>query len=169
MLEKSEMEQLDKAWTVIKIIWGALLASLGVYVAVCEYMKDQLRPTTDFPLETMKLVLYGVSFFTLIVIHFIRRMMLKTAGSGLFSAFVQSPSVQHPTAGRYLSVVIVSMALCESIGIYGLVLFFMSKDSLVLYQFIIISAAAMLYFRPRKEELLQLAEDMNLQGGRRTN
>ncbi len=169
MLEKGEMEQLDKAWTIIIIIWGTLLASLGVYVAVCEFMKDQLRPAADFPLETMKLALYGASFVTLIVTHFIRKVMLKAAGSGPFSAFAQSPSVQHPAAGRYLSAVIVSMALCESIGVYGLVLFFMSKDSLVLYRFIIVSAAAMLYFRPRKEELLQLVEDMKQQGGRRTN
>lgn len=57
------------------------------------------------------------------------------------------------------------MALSESIGVYGLVLFFLSKDSGVLYQFIVMSAIAMLYYRPRKEELLQLAVEMNKQGG----
>jgi len=39
-------------------------------------------------------------------------------------------------------------------------LFFLGKDSMTLYQLIIISAAAMVYFRPRKEELLNLAKEM---------
>lgn len=67
---------------------------------------------------------------------------------------------QHPAVGRYTVVIIILAALSESIGIYGVVLFLISKNSLVLYQFITISAAAMIYFRPRKEELLQLASTM---------
>jgi len=36
----------------------------------------------------------------------------------------------------------------------------LTKNLFSLYQFLIISAAAMLYFRPRKEELADLAEEM---------
>ncbi len=55
------------------------------------------------------------------------------------------------------------MALSESIGIYGMVLFILSKDSMTLYQFITMSAIAMFYYRPRKEELLEVAAQMHEQ------
>ena len=168
MLEKNEIEQLDKAWVIIRIIWGALVGSLAVYLLVCMIMKDQLRPMEiGFPLETLKIVLFGVSLLTFFSIYYIRKAMLQMSIRGSASPFMPNASaqIQHPAAGKYLTAIIVAMALSESIGVYGLVLFFLSKDSGVLYQFIVMSAIAMLYYRPRKEELLQLAVEMNKQGG----
>jgi hypothetical protein len=52
------------------------------------------------------------------------------------------------------------MGLSESIGVAGVVLFYLFKDSATLYQFLIFSSIAMFYFRPRKEELLQVAVEM---------
>lgn len=168
MLEKSELEQLDRAWTVIRIIWGALFASLVVYLLVGKSIEDQLEPMgADFPLATMKIALFGVSLLTFFITFYVRKTMLKISVRS--SPFVPDPSMrtQHPAAGKYLIAIIVAMALSESIGIYGLVLFFMGKDSAALYQFTILSAMSMFYFRPRKEELLQVAAEMQKQRNER--
>ncbi len=170
MLDKSELQQLNTAWKVIGIIWGALFASLAIHVAVCYLVEDQLVPEAGFPLETMRFALYGVSAATLVVAYYLRRAMLKPGKRSSPSTAGHRPAaqIQHPAAGKYLTAMIVASALSESIGIYGVVLFFLSKDWSALYQFMIVSAAAMLYFRPRKEELFGLAEEMKRQPANQT-
>jgi hypothetical protein len=168
MLEKNEIEQLDKAWVIIRIIWGVLMGSLAVYLLVGISMKDQLKPMgAGFPIETLKIVLFAMSILTFFIIYFIRKAMLQISISGSASPFMQNAStqIQNPAAGKYLYAIIVAMALSESMGVYGLVLFFLSKDPGVLYQFIVMSAISMFYYRPRKEELLQLAVEMNKLSG----
>lgn len=51
-----------------------------------------------------------------------------------------------------------SLALSESIAIYGF--FLIAKDTTTFYLLLAAAALAMLFFRPRKEELLDLAERM---------
>ena len=50
-----------------------------------------------------------------------------------------------------------SLAISESIGVHGFVLFLLGGDFKTLYIFIFISAIAMLVYRPKVEELGQLA------------
>ena len=66
----------------------------------------------------------------------------------------------HPAVGKYLTVIVIVTAFSESVGIYGVVLFLISKDALSLYQLMILSAIAMVVFRPTKEELIDVAEKM---------
>ncbi len=163
MLDKAEMEQLNKGWIIIMIIWGSLLASLGVYLAVCKVIeKDHVPILPDGDLSTVKPVLYGVSIVMLAVIYFFRRYLLNSYGNNPMPETVQISAMQpgNPAVGKYLVVIIVSMAFSESIGIYGLVLFFLGKDMAALYQLLALSAIAMVFFGPRKNELIELATAM---------
>ena len=164
--EQKEMKQLDTGWRVTILIWGAILASLGIYLVVCIIMEKELQINIDpeLPLETIKYALFGVSFITLFVVYYLRKFLLRTISSNVNSSQTSSP--QHPAVGKYLVSVITTSALLESIGIYGVVLFLMSKDISSLYQLLIISAVAMIYFRPRKEELLNIAAQMKDQRGK---
>ena len=163
MLEKTELDQLDKGWTVIMIIWAALLASIGFYLVLAKILGNQINaaPGPDFPVATFKLILYIVSLATLVVTYFVRKAMLNATGLSIGPA---GKSQQHPALGKYTVIIIVSLALSESIAIYGLVLFFIARETMALYQLMIISAAAMIYYRPKKEELLALAEKMKADG-----
>lgn len=67
----------------------------------------------------------------------------------------------HPSIVKYGTAVIVSIAISESIGIVGFVLFLLSKDFPTLYILAGISAAAMLYHRPKMIELDKIASQMN--------
>lgn len=164
--EQMEMKQLDTGWRVTLLIWGAILASLGVYLVVCMMVEKELQINLDpnLPLETIKYALFGVSFITLFVVYYLRKFLLKSISSNVISG--QTSSSQHPAVGKYLVLVIITSALLESIGIYGIVLFFLAKDTSSLYQLLIISAGAMIYFRPRKEELLNIAAQMKAQRGK---
>lgn len=52
---------------------------------------------------------------------------------------------------------VVSLALSESIGIYGFVLFLLGDSFGTLHIFVGISALAMFFYRPKREELETLA------------
>jgi hypothetical protein len=164
--EQMEMKQLETGWRVVLLIWGAILASLGIYLVVCMIIEKEMQINIDpkLPLETIKYALFGVSIITLLVVYYLRKFLLKTTSSNVISSQTSSP--QHPAVGKYLVSVIITSALLESIGIYGMVLFFIAKDTSSLYQLLIISAAAMIYFRPRKDELLNLSAQMKAQRGK---
>ena len=142
--------------TVIKIIWGTLVSSLAVYLLVCKLMETQLAPMSPgLPIGTMRVIFFGIAMVTIAVTSYIRKVMLKISESELSSVIARRHR-QPPAAAKYLAAIIVAMALSESIGIYGVVLFVLSKDAPTLYLFILTSAIAMLYYRPRKEVLRRL-------------
>ena len=158
--EQTETQQLDTGWKIILVIWGAILASLGMYLVVCLFiigkeLKIDIDP--NLPLEKIKYALFGASFITLFAVHYLRKFLLKDKKPS------QTPSPQHPAVARYTVIVVITSAILESIGIYGIILFLLAKDTLSLYQLLIISAVAMIHFRPRKDELSKLAFQMKTQ------
>ena len=70
-----------------------------------------------------------------------------------------------PYIAQYATAVIVSLALSESIGIYGFVLFLLGGGFKTLYTFIGISAVAMVFYRPKREEMEKLAMAYKKQAG----
>jgi len=66
-------------------------------------------------------------------------------------------SNQASPIAKYATAMVVSLALSESIGIYGFVLFLLGDNFRTLYIFVGISALAMLFYRPKREELETLA------------
>ncbi len=164
MFEQNEKEQLVKGMRVLKIIWGAMLLSLGIYVFVCHFIGSQAaRPMGEnFPVDLLRNILYVISAAELFLIHFLKKIMLKApaAGQPADTPARKETANVHPAVGKYTAAMIVCYSIAESIGIYGVVLFFLSLDYETLYVFIFISAVAMVFFRPKFEELEQLAAAM---------
>ena len=163
MLNDDERKLLTKGMLIIKIVWGAMLFSLAIYLLVGQLLKESFQPgwSADFSHSLFRNILFLISAVTLFVAAFIRRTMLKVKrGHSSAEKFQPPMASQHLAVTRYMSAIIISLALSESIGIYGLVMFFLSKDFQSLYTFILISALAMIYFRPKIEELTNLAKAM---------
>jgi hypothetical protein len=154
-------KQLDSGFRVTLIIWGAILASLGAYLVVCRLVGPTLPVTTDpgFPIDTIRYALYGITLIILFGVHFLRKIMLKANPQTLNPPPGGSPATR--AVARYTVAVVVTSALLECIGIFGVVLFLLSRDTSSLYQLLLISAAAMIHFRPRKEELTNLLANTN--------
>ena len=159
-IEPKEKKQLLGGYKIILVIWWAIFGSLFIYFIVCHAIGDQLQNVgnTNVPVDMIKYALWGVSIVTLVSAHYIRKFLLSTGSTGFSSS--QTASLQHPAAGKYTVVIIITLALLESIGIYGVVLFLIAKDTASLYQLLIVSGIAMIYYRPRKEELFELAAKM---------
>jgi hypothetical protein len=154
-METIDRELFLKEYRIAWFIWIAMVFSLCIYLLICRYMDNALRQSMD-NIEVLRTALFAVSFVVLGTAFFLRRRMLKVPPAGM-ETDISSSETDGPLkvsgAGKYVSSVIISLALCESVGIYGLVLFFVGDSTQILYSFIAISAAAMLYFRPKKEEL----------------
>lgn len=159
MIDVKEREVLAKGMKVLWIIWGAMIASLGIYMLIPNLVGDQIRMQELPPdvFSTLRNVLYVVSLIELAIIPFIRRITLN------FIKVPQSPNqkipgtANHPATAQYTVVMIISLAIAESIAIYGLVLYLLAKDTQSLYLLTAISAMAMIIHRPKMEELEQLA------------
>ncbi len=134
----------------LRIIWIAMLASLPVYLAAGLLAAPSLRPLMDAAdFSLLRRVLYALAAFTLLVVGRVRRLVLGAAGAPCRAG--ESPV--ETRLPRYTAAVVVSLALCESVAIYGLVLHLLGKKQTELFLFVGLAAAAMVYFRPKREDL----------------
>ncbi len=161
MLEETGRVEIEKGLRMLWIIWAAMLGSLFIYVFICHQAGEKIRGNTspDFPIGLLKNILYGAVVVTLFLAHFFRRFMLTGRFSSPEAKFVKPASISNQPSlfAKYTIAVFVSLALCESIGLYGLVLFFLGDDLKTLYIFITISALSMFFYRPKMEELERIA------------
>ena len=161
MVEVAERGTNDKGLRTLWIIWAAMVGSLLLYVFICHQFGEDIRRTAshDLPLGLIRNILSVVALVTLFLTHFIRKLMLAgrfgSSGAGLFKP--GAASKQPSLLVHYTAAVIVSLALSEGIGIFGLVLFVLGDSFRTLHIFIGISALAMYFYRPKSEELERLA------------
>jgi len=148
---------LMKIW----IIWAAMMGSLLVYVFICHQFGVEIRRNlgTCTYVTLLRNIFYGITILTLFLSYFLRRRMLSGTSHASLSGFLRpDPHSNQPLfLAKYTAALIVSFGLSESIGIYGLVLFFLGGGFQTLYTFIGISALAIYLHRPRREELEALA------------
>jgi len=149
-------QELHRGVTVARGIWVALFASLILYVAMAPMVFGTAAVNfSEEGYRTLRLSLYGGALLTLVLTRVIRRSLLtgsqpaKPARSG-----------QHPVVSRYISVMMVTMGMSEAIGVYGLILYVLGQHRQDLYLLTLLSAAAMLFYFPKKEEIVALAQTM---------
>ena len=132
-----------------------------MYAFLCHQWGDELRQAAagELPLELIRTILLGISLLTLVLTNFLRKLVL--AGTlpqpGAVPAKPAAHSNRPAFLEKYTTATIVSLALSESIGLYGLVLFLLGDTLQTLYMFIGISAFAMLLYRPKREDVARAA------------
>lgn len=141
----SRNDDLRKAYRTTAFIGLAMIAGLIVYAVVVELIKKQHAPFGGFSpmpdgISTLRYVLLGVVAVEFFVIRILNKVML----SGKVPLQSSSTTVQFtPEVQRLVSASIVTFALCESVAIYGLVLFLIQGNSGDFYLFMVLS---LLYF-----------------------
>ena len=145
----------ENRFMVAWFIWAAMIGSLGIYILICNVIGDDVqRPLgPDFSLALLRKIFFGLSAVALIAAHFIRKFVLRKPSGGPGT----SPQIPATIFAKYTTAMIISLALCESVGIYGLLLFFLGDGVKTMYSFMVISAAGMFYYRPNREEIEELS------------
>ena len=162
-MDASQKRTVENKLLVLWIIWGAMVGSLVFYIVICNLIGDQIRQPKGpgFPLVLLRNIFFGIGIVALIATHFIRKFILRKPSGGPGSVSTSQPAPQDLAKiyAKYTIALIISLALCESVGIYGLVLFFLGGSFQVMYTFMIISAAGMFYYRPKREEIEALSRE----------
>ena len=148
----SSNDDLRKAYRTAVFIGLAMLASLVVYAVAAELIKEQNAPFGGFsPLppdvfSTLRYALMGVAAVEFLVIRLLNTLML----SGKVPLRNSAMTVQFaPGVQRLVGASIVTYALCESVAIYGLVLFFIQGNSSDFYLFLALSLFYFVIYFPR--------------------
>ena len=148
-------EELSKGMLTLKVIWLGMLGSLVIYLVLGLVIVTNLKTSIDesiYPL--LKPVLYILTVVVLITTRYITKYILSGKGQPKRVA----RSFDHPALQKYAPAMILAWAMSESIGVFGLILFLLGKNPTDLYLLTLISAAAMLVYRPKKDELISLSQ-----------
>ncbi len=161
MLTNEEQLQLAKSLKINRIVWLAIFLSLPVYLLIAVFLDREklISPDFGFSVTTVGIFLLVVSAVTLFLTFLIRKKLLETRSSSIIVPDVAGKPlslIQHAGA-RYSGAVIISLALSESIGIYGFVSFLLLKELVLFCEFLFLSAVGMVIYRPRKDELMEFA------------
>lgn len=158
MIPTQENEAFESGWKLVYIVWAALFISMLIYLPVGILVEETIHMKMDNNVfEILRNILYGLSVIILISSKLLKNYMLSDKGLKS-KPFQQQPGQppQDPAIGRYLMVMMYSLALSEAVAIFGLVLFFVGKNRMDLYFLISVSALAMIYYHPNKDEALSL-------------
>jgi len=161
MSGEQEKKAIEKGLLTLWIIWAGIIGSLIIYVFICHQIGDEMQRNMshDIPLSLLRNIFYGIALITLLLCHFLKRHMLSGISR---SSLSKSPEFsplpkQPPFLAKYTTALVVAIFLSETIGIYGLVLFFLGDSFQTLYIFIGISALSIYFHRPKREEMEALA------------
>ena len=164
MLDEKDRLAIDKGMRVLWLIWAAIFASLFIYLFIAHVLGEEIRQNQNLnlPIPLLRNILMGVGIVTIFVTQFLRKFMLAKGSDDSSLKTHESDAVTHTNlfVSRYSTAIVVSLALSESIGIYGLVLFLLGDSLRTLHIFIGAAAVAMFIYRPRREEMEILAVKM---------
>lgn len=145
------MERLGQYHKMGTVIGYGMIGTLLVFMAVVETLKamnyEPRGMLPDSVLEILRYVLLGVTFVEFFAIRFIRRMILT--GGGRISGLRTPGDLLLAKIQKLFTSAIVSLAFCESVGIYGLVLFVIGGSSFDFYLFIILSLVFFTLYFPK--------------------
>jgi hypothetical protein len=146
-------EQLKKDLILPWIFTGAMLMLVAGYVFICLYYDQAIRLNEQAkPPVLMRSILYIIAILTFPLINLIRHIMLRLN---------QTMPGDTPARIRYLTTVLVSLSLAESLGIYGLVLFLLGDEVNYLYIFSLLAVLAMVLYRPKEREYIEIVDALN--------
>ncbi len=134
------------------IIWVGFLLTLVVYLVICEMLGLQsgAEANTDLPLIWVRTGFYALAIILFPVITGLKYLILKPAKE----SHTPTQTARHtPDSSRYLAAVVLALALADSIGTLGFLLFLMGDDYRTLYMFIGMSVICMLIHRPQQAEI----------------
>ena len=144
-------ESLRKGYRLAVYICCAMIASVFLYTGVVEYLAAKNSPFHGFRhlpsavYDKLRLILLGVALVDFALIPYIRNSALKAGGRPGSATVAALPGPVQ----RLVSASIISFALCESIAVYGLVLFLINGGHPEFYLFLLIALAAFAIHFPR--------------------
>jgi len=160
MLGRIEPEQLKTDLILPWVIVGSMLAMLAAFLIVCITFGGEIQqPLPEAQRVLIRTILYVVAIVTFPLTNLLRYIQLRLNQTMPYSSAAPGDVAKN----RYLVTVIVSMALIESVGIFGFVMFILGDNFNTLYIFSGLSALGMFLYRPKVDEYAKILEALTAQ------
>ncbi|MDP1772620.1 MAG: hypothetical protein Q8L15_10080 [Methylobacter sp.] len=155
-----EREQLKSDLILPWIIVGMMLVMLAAYLIICHTLGEQLQqPLQEGQRVLIRTVFYAVAIVTFPLTNLIRHIQLRLNQTMPCA----DAACGNIAKSRYLVTVIVSMALVEVVGVFGLVMFVFGDDFNTLYIFTGLSALGLFLYRPKVDEYSEIIDAISAQ------
>ncbi len=146
------MEKLGQYPRMATVICYGMIGILLVFAATVETLKTAGYglPGNVFSssvLDLLRYIFLGVAIVEFFVIRVMRRIILS--GGGRISGLSGREDPFSAKVRRLFTAAIITFAFCESVGIYGLVLFLVGGNSSDFYLFLFLSLALFALYFPR--------------------
>lgn len=149
-MEMNPVDELKRGYRTTFITGITIIASVFVYAAIVELIKIRFAPFEGFSpfpeIEILRYVFLGIAIVEFFLVRFLRNLTLsgktpiqRTSQESPLSSFIQ----------RLATTSIMIYAICESVAIYGLVLFLLAGSSLDFYAFMVLSLIYFAIYFPR--------------------
>jgi hypothetical protein len=128
-------EKLKLFWAKLKLITIAMLMSSIIY-GIIVYVLEQSSSLPIVPLDQqtkdsnsiIRTVMIALSFMSIIVIIVVAKALAKKVAQGSSKTPFPIDSPLAPNLASYFSYKVIIMAIADSIGLYGLVAYFLTRD-----------------------------------------
>ncbi len=146
------MDDLERSWKSLYLIWIAMLIALFVYMLAGLSLEDKINiPIDKGVLIIIRYFFYVAAGVLVFSIKYVRKYIFNSNSPGGRSYNA------NPAVSQYIKATIASMAMAEFVAVLGLVLFIIGKNKMDLYLLVFISAAAMIIYRPFKEKMFKIS------------
>lgn len=135
------MGGMETSLRILRILWGALLMAIVLYVVVGEIVAKNHSALNPTFYEAISLI----AILDVITIFAVRRVMVSGALKALASDVENKAGLIHWRAGS-----IVTFALCIAVGLFGLVVRILGASSSQAAPFYLSGVLLMLCFVPRR-------------------
>jgi|GEM_PF-716825 len=152
-VKNNSRKDLIVAYSVISSIGASLICSVLIYAIVVELIKKQSAPFSGYaPLPDvigiLRYTMLGVVAAQFFLVRYINKVILSRKPMTFFTE-TNSLLKKIMTYSRLIIGTVIVYALCESVAIYGLILFLIQGESIDFYLFMTISLSYFAVFFPR--------------------
>jgi hypothetical protein len=148
MQSQFDNAQINSDLMIHRAVMIIMATCLAIAVAVCIRHGEQWQ--LHWPAE--RLITYRTLFYALAIVIFPLTNLIRYIQVRLCQTMPGAKPAKH----RYLTAVIVSMALVENIGILGIILFLLGDGYNTLYIFTGLAALGFVLYRPKPSEYLSI-------------
>ncbi len=148
-----ESKQLKSDLTLHWVIVVMMICMLVTYNIICHLIGPEIQLDLNEDQRVfIRTVFYIVAIILFPITSLVRHILLRLN---------QTMPGQNPAKNRYLVTIIVTMALIETVGIFGFVMFVLGDEFNTLYIFTTLGLLGVFLHRPKQEEYLQIIESLN--------
>lgn len=147
MLDPTTRAEFDQQFRAVQVLYVAMMASLAGYLVIGLALGRATGADVSRPSPLIQ-IFYLVSLGLVAAVFVVKKLMIRPITSS------SSPEEIKRFVGSFRTSHLVTYALCDAIGVLGLVAFFVGGSRSQFINLLVVAFALMILLRPKRIELL---------------